>query len=113
VAADWQLRRLRKVEAQLWRQEAAAGGDLGEAYSRNTVLTRLHRRIDAAQRSYFRALKQIEQIRKQKEKEADRMMEELLLAPLPRPELASFRQDTQTESDLAGAVQGPAPQPAG
>ena len=113
VAADWQLRRLRKVEAQLWRQEAAAGGDLGEAYSRNTVLTRLHRRIDAAQRSYYRALKQIEQIRKEKEKEADRMMEELLLAPRPRPELASFRQDAQAGSDLAGGVEGPAPQPAG
>jgi hypothetical protein len=113
VAADWQLRRLRKVEAQLWRQEAAAGGDLGEAYTRNTVLTRLHRRIDATERSYYRALKQIEQIRKEKEKEADRIIEELMRAPRPGPELASFREGAQAENDLAGAVVAPAPQPAG
>jgi hypothetical protein len=117
VAADWQLRRLRKVEAQLWRQEAAAGGDLGEAYTRNTVLTRLHRRIDATERSYYRALKQIEQFRKQKEKEkeqeADRIIEELMRAPRPGPELASFRQGPQAENDLAGAMGAPAPQPAG
>jgi hypothetical protein len=41
IAADWQLRRLRKMEAQLWQREltdAHAAADIAEAYSRNKVL---------------------------------------------------------------------------
>ena len=66
VAAEWQLRRLRKAEAQIWDDGMHAWRpeeDLvssGRAFmSREDSLTRLHRRIDAAERSYYRALKQL------------------------------------------------------
>ena len=56
VNGDWQLRRLRKLEARLWEREFSGPVDepLGPA------LTRLHRRIDAAERSYYRALKELQ-----------------------------------------------------
>jgi hypothetical protein len=69
VAADWQLRRLRKAEAQVWEyvmQDSRPEEDLvssGLAFMRfEDSLTRLHRRIDAAERSYYRALQAIERL---------------------------------------------------
>ena len=69
VAAEWQLRRLRKAEAQIWDDGMHAWRpeeDLvssGRAFmSREDSLTRLHRRIDAAERSYYRALQAIERL---------------------------------------------------
>lgn len=73
VAADWQLRRLRKVEAQLWlhgideKQRSFSGLDkdnpMGHifAWSREDFV-RLQRRIDSAERSYYRALKELQRI---------------------------------------------------
>jgi hypothetical protein len=59
--ADWQLRRLRKVEAQLWaralREQPSA---IGAWDSEQPVFKSLHRRIDAAERSYYRALKELQ-----------------------------------------------------
>ncbi len=67
VNAEWQLRRLRQVEAQLWRcewDETPSDGIplwLGRAYVRSTDrFTRLQRRIDAAERAYRRALEKLE-----------------------------------------------------
>jgi hypothetical protein len=72
VAADWKLRRLRKIEAQLWQRELTgspqgpdAAADLAEAYSRNPVLSQVQRRIESTERSYYRALKQMQQIQKE------------------------------------------------
>jgi hypothetical protein len=56
VSADWELRRLRRIEAQLWEWDLMVGGDAVPS----DRLTRLHRRIDATERSYYRALKQLE-----------------------------------------------------
>jgi hypothetical protein len=56
VNADWKLRRLGKVEAQLWRPESAAEDDFPMGRS----LTRLYRAIDTRERSYFRALKELQ-----------------------------------------------------
>ena len=69
VAAEWQLRRLRKTEAQLWEygmHEWRPKEDLVPS-ARAFLLhvesfTRLHRRIDSAERSYYRALKQLLQL---------------------------------------------------
>src|SRR5579871_5384764 len=52
VHADWQLRRLHRIEAQLWTAQIseAAGKEspLGDAYARNLeAFTRLQRRIDS------------------------------------------------------------------
>jgi hypothetical protein len=55
VTADWQLRRLRKLEARLWEQEFSAPEEIP-----GPAITRLHRRIDAAERSYYRALKELQ-----------------------------------------------------
>jgi len=66
VAADWKLRRLRRIEAQLWQRELTgpdAASDLAEAYSRSPALAQVQRRIEATERSYYRALKQIERLR--------------------------------------------------
>jgi hypothetical protein len=68
VAAEWRLRRLRKIEAQLWQREltgASAAADMAEAYTRNAALTQVQRRMEAAERSYYRALKQMQQIQKE------------------------------------------------
>lgn len=66
VHSDWQLRRLRRVEAQLWTaQMSGIEGDapLGEAYTRGLdAFTRLQRRIEATERSFFRALTQLQRI---------------------------------------------------
>jgi len=64
VNAEWQLRRLRKVEASLWERELSGDGDaLGVLDS--PVFSRLQRRIDAAERSYYRALKELHRVRKE------------------------------------------------
>lgn len=91
IHADWQLRRLHRLEAQLWTSqihEITGDAPLGEAYSRALdTFTRLQRRIDSTERSYFRALKELQ--RNQGE-------------PVPLPlesELASFR---TMSADLTG-----------
>ena len=100
VAADWQLRRLRKIEAQLWQREltgADAAADLAEAYTRKPALAQIQRRIEATERSYYRALKQMQQIQKA-EAEADRkwaeelraLPDEALFSTKPDPKLASI-----------------------
>jgi len=79
IAADWKLRRLRKIEAQLWQRELTghpqgqdAAADLAEAYSRNPVLAQVQRRIEATERSYYRALNQMQKIQKEfREAEAE------------------------------------------
>ncbi len=61
IHADWQLRRLRRLEAQLWTNQIKDNPDLGQGYTRSIdVFTRLQRRIDAAERSYYRALQQLQ-----------------------------------------------------
>jgi hypothetical protein len=66
VAAEWQLRRLRVVEAQLWEYEMesafslSADQPLGQVFSRGAgAFNRLQRRIDSAERSYHRALEKL------------------------------------------------------
>jgi hypothetical protein len=69
ISAEWQLRRLRKTEAQIWEYGMHAWRpkeklvDSARAYfHREEFLTRLHRRMDYAERSYHRALKQLLQL---------------------------------------------------
>ena len=73
VAADWQLRRLRRVEAELWAHQISLKqkfGSLNEEaplgnvfdYGRD-AFTRLQRRIDSTERSYYRALTQLQRLR--------------------------------------------------
>ena len=83
VYADWQMRRLRKIEAQLWRAQAETGLDPDDP-----KLLRLQRRIDAAERTYYRALKQLQRLQS-----AADTQPESDPAPgswPPAPEMASF-----------------------
>ena len=70
VRDDWQLRRLARADAQVWEYgfEAAVRLDedapLGQVFNaRSQVFTRLQRRIDATERSYQRALRELERLR--------------------------------------------------
>jgi hypothetical protein len=97
VNADWQLRRLRRVEAQLWGFHTDAAKDetdgidedypLGHVFQRGIdAFNRLQRRIDSTERSYYRALKELQRC------QAGRTTgppESVL------PELASFSQDPE------------------
>jgi len=67
ITADWELRRLRMVETQLWQRELAEGGGLADAYTRNPLLVRVQRQKLATQRAYYRALKEMQQITKAEE----------------------------------------------
>ena len=75
VSADWQLRRLRRVEAELWAYQISLKEKFGSLhenaplgnvfdYSRD-AFTRLQRRIDAAERSYYRALTQLQRLQRE------------------------------------------------
>lgn len=116
IRADWQLRRLHRIEAQLWTHQVAdssATEPLAEAYTRSLdPFTRLSRRIEAAERSYYRALTQLQRAAKAAE------LSDPLESGLPQaaeelslpPELASFR--NISASELAFSNQPPlAPSP--
>jgi hypothetical protein len=68
ISSDWLLRRLRKIEAQLWRRELAetrtpTNAPLARALIQvEDSLARLQRRIDSADRAYHRAINQIRRL---------------------------------------------------
>ena len=72
IANDWLLRRLRRIEGQLWNEQIAkergwssfnAATQLAGAFSSlENRLTRLQRRLDSADRAYHRALNQIRRL---------------------------------------------------
>ena len=81
IANDWLLRRLRKIEGQLWTHQVAESSER-LSFRRATPLacalpsvedslTRLQRRMDSADRAYHRALNQI------------RRLQQAPLAPFP------------------------------
>ena len=90
VRADWLLQRLSRLEAGLWTMaqpsDQPTAAPLGEAYTRALDrFTRLQRRIDSTERSYYRALTQLQRLR------ANPPSEPEAEAPDPTPpELASF-----------------------
>jgi hypothetical protein len=74
IGADWESRRLRNIEAQLWQRELAQGSNLVDVYTSNQGLVRLERRKDATKRAYYRALKEMQRII-QAEEQADQFRE--------------------------------------
>ena len=75
IGADWRLRRLRRIEAELWNKGMDANNpDLSGAYSQNPLLDQVMRRIQTTERSHRATLRQIMQIQKdereRREKEA-------------------------------------------
>ena len=66
IRDDWQLRRLAKVDTQIWKRELISplkynqNAPLGSAYAcGSTTFSRLQRRMDCAERSYQRALREL------------------------------------------------------
>ncbi len=55
ITADWELRRLRKIQPKLWSEDAFLDPDSQEAKR----LARFYRRLDTTERSYHRALKEL------------------------------------------------------
>ena len=96
VNADWQLRRLHKVEAKLWDHALSEDNSgLGDAYTRNlAAFTRLHHRLEAVERSYYRALKQLQQLQESSEDDLDFDLPPFPAAGLPS-ELGSFSPSPQ------------------
>ena len=104
VNAEWQLRRFSRLEAKLWEHALVPDSSgLGEAYDRNLqTFARLHRRMEAIERSYYHALQQLQRL------QADSGGESDVDEPPSRaagPELASF-------SDLLQSAETPSPSPA-
>lgn len=95
---EWQIRRYRAIEARLWEQALSPeNSNLGEAYTRNLpAFTRLHRRLESAERSYYRALQELRRLQASKADDLSLDAEPVapeppLPAPAPpAPELASF-----------------------
>jgi hypothetical protein len=88
IRDDWQLRRLAKVDAQIWEYELAfplkrdENAPHGRAYaSGSTIFFRLQRRIDSLERSYQRALRELQRLQ---------AMEEAAQVPDPRPSRIGF-----------------------
>jgi hypothetical protein len=124
LRADWRMRRLQRIETELWEQGVREAGGLGEAYKRDAVPERLYRRMDAAERSFFRNLKEmkelIEKERQEKEEEKRELSEELprrlaaeaAEAPAPEPAAEEERaagapaEAAQAEAAVTGAEPG-------
>jgi hypothetical protein len=74
IRADWLLQRLSRLEAELWAHEMEAAratafnkldedAPMGHIYHQNCDrFTRLQRRIDSAERSYYKALTQLQRL---------------------------------------------------
>ncbi len=120
IYADWQLRRLRRVEAQLWSNEIASAKNsihglskdapLGQVFDRSLdAFTRLQRRIDSIERSYYRALTQLQRLH------AGAKPPSPLPQPLEEsatsPELASFFHVPPSPLERPPAAPDPHPPP--
>jgi hypothetical protein len=64
IRADWELRRFERIEAELWEGEFDRGVLPSQAFAKNPAFVLLYRRMDAAERSFYRARKELQQMRK-------------------------------------------------
>ncbi len=124
VRADWLLQRLSRVEAELWAHEMESArkstfskldenAPMGDIYGRTyDRFARLQRRIDSAERSYYRALTQLQRIRATGEAVPEFLSSEPL-DPLPQPPSAPEEPVPAPPSpaDLGSFCHSPAPPP--
>jgi hypothetical protein len=69
IVADWEMRRVRKVQMQVLQQEMKKGATLQEIHTESPGYQRLERRRAAVERSFYRAFKELEKILAREEKE--------------------------------------------
>jgi hypothetical protein len=105
TSADWELRRLRKIVPVIWDERAFERPESREAKR----LDRLNRRLDAAERSYYRALKELKKRAATEQHAGQQADPSAAPAPEPEtPELASFRTE---QNPVPLAIVAPAPVP--
>ncbi len=132
IRADWLLQRLSRLEAELWAHEIEEArkstfnpldeqAPMGHIYTRTyDRFARLQRRIDSTERSYYRALTQLQRLRRDgaDEPEPESLPEPLESPPVeesvaPRepaaPELASFFHAPRIEGAAALAAAATSP----
>ena len=101
IRAEWLLQRLSRLEAQLWAvgpvADQPSDAPLADTYARDLDrFTRLQRRIDSTERSYYRALNQLQRLRREAEYPGAlptgpaAHLQDLAAPHTARPELASF-----------------------
>ena len=88
IRDDWQLRRLARVDTQLWEfgfdnaHKLHEDAPLGQVFTmKSETFTRLQRRIDATQRSYQRALRELQRLRSLRAAQGSSPVPE----PVPQP----------------------------
>jgi hypothetical protein len=113
VQDEWLLRRFRRIDAEIFECEIQDAWTpkkdcpAGQAFGRGAdTFSRLQRRIDSTERSYHRALKELQRLESERRAPASE-------ASAPNPELASFRnlafEDAATpELDQPGGAGGSA-----
>jgi hypothetical protein len=84
LRADWRMRRLQRIETELWEQGVQEAGGVGQAYKQDVAPERLYRRMDAAERSFFRALKEMKELTEKERQEEEEEKRELYGEPLRR-----------------------------
>ena len=110
ITNDWLLRRLRKIEGQLWKDQLAKEREYssfkpatplaGAFSSLENRLTRLQRRLDSAGRAYHRALDQIRHLQRfplqpfEPESEPEQPAENLAESPAPAAQPPSNQEHT-------------------
>jgi hypothetical protein len=77
------------------------GAEMAEVFTTNPVLARLHRRRDAAERSMYRALKEIQRLRKPEKRAAEEDTAEGADAG-PALELGSFLRSPNARDQETG-----------
>jgi hypothetical protein len=109
VRGDWQLRRLAKVDAQIWEYEMSTSSSLDEDSPLGhgfecgqRPFERLQRRINATERSYKSALHELQQLQSARDAQPDAQP---VPAPIPQPT------ETKPISSKIGFVSPPPPQP--
>jgi hypothetical protein len=120
IRADWNKRRLQRVESELYRTVLAeSGGDnLVTALLSGTpaakLLTRIQRQIVAFERAWYRAHTALTAARRAAEQESDDAFEAFLdraCTPPPLPKLASFPEIAQSAAPAARSAPMPRPEP--
>jgi len=116
LRADWQTRRLQRVEADLYQMllaespGATLAAALLSASPTAKLLARIQRQLAAFERTWYRALKELHSGREKAQAEDDQAVNFYLNAPPPVFESASFPQ-TAIEQLTAAAAAAAFPDP--
>ena len=120
IRADWNKRRLGRVEAQLYRTllTECGSGDLAAALLSDSptakLLARIQRQLAAFERSWYRAHREIHRARREAESADEAALTAYLDAPLPGSPyapMASFPEIRGTAANLVGGAPIPATDP--